>query len=198
MMDARVGISIHALREEGDDWYNAAQAWSQIFQSTPSARRATASAVAIIWWYSYFNPRPPRGGRQARPARINTHNTISIHALREEGDVPWPSGPRGTRYFNPRPPRGGRPMCGVSRSQTQQFQSTPSARRATDGVLVGRGRRAISIHALREEGDSSFPSALEPLKYFNPRPPRGGRLPARPAESHDQRISIHALREEGD
>ena len=34
----------------------------------------------------------------------------------------------------------------------------------------------ISIHALREEGD----------------------LPARPAESHDQRISIHALREEGD
>ena len=34
-------ISIHALREESDDWYNAAQAWSQIFQSTPSARRAT-------------------------------------------------------------------------------------------------------------------------------------------------------------
>ena len=60
---SRYRISIHALREEGDDWYNAAQAWSQIFQSTPSARRATP----LIRLY-------------------NPDNKISIHALREEGD----------------------------------------------------------------------------------------------------------------
>ena len=56
----------------------------------------------------------------------------------------------------------------------------------------------ISIHALREEGDGCSTTTTPSQTYFYPRPPRGGRLPARPAESHDQRISIHALREEGD
>ena len=56
------------------------------------------------------------------------------------------------------------------------FLSTPSARRATEDfgrlfLLV-----AISIHALREEGDNG----------------RGGH------EQDGRRISIHALREEGD
>ena len=35
-----------------------------------------------------------------------------------------------------------------------QFQSTPSARRATEGVIAGQLAPVISIHALREEGDS--------------------------------------------
>ena len=102
-------ISIHALREEGDDWYNAAQAWSQIFQSTPSARRATEPEKA--WegkpnisihalreegdsifitgcpYMLYFNPRPPRGGRPTRRAKKESQMFISIHALREEGDM---------------------------------------------------------------------------------------------------------------
>ena len=78
----------------------------------------------------------------------------------------------------------------------------------------------ISIHALREESDQGGAAAGKPVTDFNPRPPRGERLvfsraarslavfqstpsarratPARPAESHDQRISIHALREESD
>ena len=34
---------------------------------------------------------------------------ISIHALREEGDIPHPSRGPGLRHFYPRPPRGGRP-----------------------------------------------------------------------------------------
>ena len=191
-------ISIHALREEGDCFCCCHHLVVLVFQSTPSARRATSSSSTDKHPQHNFNPRPPRGGRRSLAFRPSRYSIFQSTPSARRATVPWPSGPRGTRYFNPRPPRGGRPMCGVSRSQTQQFQSTPSARRATDGVLVGRGRRAISIHALREEGDSSFPSALEPLKYFNPRPPRGGRLPARPAESHDQRISIHALREEGD
>ena len=102
--------------------------------------------------------------------------TISIHALREEGDFKavrsaWCAG-----YFYPRPPRGGR----LPGRQLHQLSSR------------------ISIHALREEGDTgppkqvkitvqflSTPSArratLQCLvtwsshRYFYPRPPRGGR-----------------------
>ena len=58
---------------------------------------------------------------------------------------------------------------------------------------------SISIHALREEGDS-LSEAITKLKAdFYPRPPRGGRPlgwisePIKPLN-----ISIHALREEGD
>ena len=57
--------------------------------------------------------------------------TISIHALREEGDFPSPMKSRPHTNFYPRPPRGGR-LRGRERGQT---------------------RKAISIHALREEGD---------------------------------------------
>ena len=56
---------------------------------------------------------------------------ISIHALREEGDVVAIRSDNGILNFYPRPPRGGRP-----------------ARRAFSSA-----RRSISIHALREEGD---------------------------------------------
>ena len=46
-------------------------------------------------------------------------------------------------------------MYGIwNRSQQSLFLSTPSARRATEDVRVSRQRRGISIHALREEGDS--------------------------------------------
>ena len=56
------------------------------------------------------------------------------------------------------------------------FLSTPSARRATADPARGGLGRAISIHALREEGDR-----------------RGHRQRGR-----RYLISIHALREEGD
>ena len=55
------------------------------------------------------------------------------------------------------------------------FLSTPSARRATQLVPLVLLREAISIHALREEGDRR----AAPLQRWRP-------------------ISIHALREEGD
>ena len=60
--------------------------------------------------------------------------------------------------------------------QTEVFLSTPSVWRATDkGVQYGRDH-AISIHALRVEGD----------------------LPHKNAEVIKLVISIHALRVEGD
>ena len=37
---------------------------------------------------SNFYPRPPRGGRPIQTAARRQVNAISIHALREEGDVP--------------------------------------------------------------------------------------------------------------
>ena len=102
----------------------------------------------------------------------------------------------------------------------KRFLSTPSARRATKFFLGQLAVNVISIHALREEGDSNWGAGTLSIAYFYPRPPRGGRQPgslqrcwgaaflstpsARRATvaTHCTRlildISIHALREEGD
>ena len=82
--------------------------------------------------------------------------TISIHALREEGDGFFASLEYPVPYFYPRPPRGGRPKednCGIIQLK---FLSTPSARRATSNNAAMSYNSAISIHALREEGDQMF------------------------------------------
>ena len=57
--------------------------------------------------------------------------SISIHALREEGDTNFSD-----RIWS-----------------DKQFLSTPSARRATVRSAIIAERYFISIHALREEGD---------------------------------------------
>ena len=87
---------------------------------------------------------------------LNTGRTeqISIHALREEGDpIPTPR-----------------------RGESNQFLSTPSARRATPKAVKASVTMSISIHALREEGDRRLGAAAQV----------------------GEGISIHALREEGD
>ena len=103
-------------------------------------------------------------------------STISIHALREEGDA---EGKRQWQLFGnfyPRPPRGGRQYKVQDYKDAIQFLSTPSARRATRcsfhlrmyaGNFYPRpprgGRRAKAI------------STLCGVSNFYPRPPRGGR-----------------------
>ena len=99
--------------------------------------------------------------------------------------------------FNPRPPRGERhnriiaETIGVEFQSTpsarratrnaedikalDKFQSTPSARRATHAGRVGNIGQDISIHALREESDARMATGKQRLRYFNPRPPRGER-----------------------
>ncbi len=57
---------------------------------------------------------------------------------------------------------------------------------------------AISIHALREEGDRRPRPAVRATRYFYPRPPRGGRRNIETSFYQGTQISIHALREEGD
>ena len=146
------------------------------FQSTPSARRATTSICDIGGNHHDFNPRPPRGGRHFEEALRFLRQLISIHALREEGD----------------------PSVGVWQRQLTKFQSTPSARRATWITSKRCSRLSISIHALREEGDVSTTTRNITGKYFNPRPPRGGRPRHLLHPVAVRCISIHALREEGD
>ena len=122
-----------------------------------------------------FYPRPPRGGRQQFPlfwlilllflstpsARRATRRMaddgspviISIHALREEGDVRRLESARTCTDFYPRPPRGGRLMTIWALQRRTIFLSTPSARRATTRRPRSNPQCGISIHALREEGD---------------------------------------------
>ena len=123
-----------------------------------------------------FYPRPPRGGRPERLHSTAFDRTISIHALREEGDA----------------------QKQLDATAKGLFLSTPSARRATRRGGVVDLAQSISIHALREEGDGKYhadptecgvflstPSArratYEPKeegkseRNFYPRPPRGGR-----------------------
>ena len=57
---------------------------------------------------------------------------------------------------------------------------------------------AISIHALREEGDVAVVALLHDVCNFYPRPPRGGRPTYKHVRAAATIISIHALREEGD
>ena len=125
------------------------------FLSTPSARRATLHPTAGREHVRDFYPRPPRGGRLALLAFSFRAFCISIHALREEGDRLCRVLPRMQKHFYPRPPRGGRPNMLGQFAGAARFLSTPSARRATDGNQQTLSTCIISIHALREEGDSN-------------------------------------------
>ena len=159
MVELRIKIiSIHALREEGDAQIEVKVFDDFLFLSTPSARRATLPIPSNHLEGEYFYPRPPRGGRLAptlnvsaivnfypRPPRGGRHgcglqrsigNGISIHALREEGDLRF-----SFRW-----------------SMLAKFLSTPSARRATVVGISVSSNQGISIHALREEGDISRPA----------------------------------------
>ena len=103
----RLFISIPALREEGDSDVEVYVAGDARFLSTPSARRATY--VCSDWQRVYC---------------------ISIHALREEGDL--------RQAF-----------------QVQKYYISIHALReeGDQGTVDIAQATPISIHALREEGD---------------------------------------------
>ena len=190
-------ISIHALREEGD-WHGSSSPArpANFYPRPPRGGRLLPDGWEVD--DHYFYPRPPRGGRptsvgcvtfwflflstpSARRATRKANQlpyllVISIHALREEGD-----------------------LCRVFiRLFFFQFLSTPSARRATMTYTQGNTRQpdfyprpprggrprmshvaavcaSISIHALREEGDTRPINRASSACDFYPRPPRGGR-----------------------
>ena len=161
-------ISIHALREEGDT--RAAATGSTEPISIHALReegdcRTRSGRTAV----QNFYPRPPRGGRRAARKKskcggrflstpsarratgctgiVITVLSISIHALREEGDGSSPAGSACMDYFYPRPPRGGRLTVSGYEIEMKVFLSTPSARRATHGIVAACITDDISIHA---------------------------------------------------
>ena len=170
-------ISIHALREEGDPCLWSPTPWQADFYPRPPRGGRRCKQRQRVKEKKYFYPRPPRGGRQRHyrlhPAtgRISIHAlreegdimtmhetakaaAISIHALREEGDLLLLCAMPFTLDFYPRPPRGGRLPKAQTYPAIQRFLSTPSARRATaEGQLLEKQ-----------------------ITNFYPRPPRGGRL----------------------
>ena len=236
------GISIHALREEGDPTNLKRFGRVSHFYPRPprgGRRRSTFKRDQKIL---NFYPRPPRGGRHAHTMRavhtmpfLSTPSarratrsapgparrySISIHALREEGDLMWTGSPSQCLHFYPRPPRGGRRDSRSNHTRAACI-SIHALREEGDPSTAQRARaRWISIHALREEGDGRTESPLVLPAYFYPRPPRGGRhndavhkphkndfypRPPRGGRRIDDAqgldtviISIHALREEGD
>ena len=101
-----------------------------------------------------FNPRPPRGGRQEITFGFQKISEISIHAPREGGDLRTIMDPQNVRISIHAPREGG--------DSALQKASTPT--------------EIISIHAPREGGDYLRSGGWSRSLYFNPRPPRGGRL----------------------
>ena len=116
-------------------------------------RKSGFSRVGV----THFYPRPPRGGRRRRTVGKCASELISIHALREEGDGKLFCGECGTAIFLSTPSARRATGVAVFPEQTSTFLSTPSARRATSGHSDSTADIAISIHALREEGDQSNP-----------------------------------------
>ena len=158
------------------------------FQSTPSAGRATISSRVHNCRCKFnFNPRPPQGGRlqlykevrhikallstpsagratMLRPSGVILRS-ISIHALRREGDkgniIRIPSYHISIHALR----REGDNIHLLFRWFCYLFQSTPSAGRATRSVLAVLGcGGGISIHALRREGDKIL--AFFSLSHF--------------------------------
>ena len=102
-----------------------------VFLSTPSARRATVQTSVQVNSFVHFYPRPPRGGRRRKQLVAVVHNIFLSTPSARRATVSSKLFLLQLLHFYPRPPRGGRPAC------SSGFDDT----------------FAISIHALREEGD---------------------------------------------
>ena len=153
-VELRGQISIHALREEGDQEITCPSPRKADFYPRPP--RGGRPRPASQWTrYGNFYPRPPRGGRPSPRSNHGAQNMISIHALREEGD--W--------------------ICARTPVRGSGFLSTPSARRAT-AVSCLEAQAAGNFYPRPPRGGRRTSTRSTPIStsYFYPRPPRGGRL----------------------
>ena len=158
-------ISIHALREEGDSkMYGRTVKDNDFYPRPPRGGRRPSSTTPISSANFYprpprggrlemgcgktltanFYPRPPRGGRPPRNRCRRRVNRISIHALREEGDLV---------------------LLGEQRVFTSI--SIHALREEGDHPPRRSSRcKPISIHALREEGDILHSAGVASLQIF--------------------------------
>ena len=81
-----IRISIHALREEGDYALPSLYSTALKFLSTPSVRRATGQNYQIHYSLLFLSTPSVRRATRLSLYQVQAHY-ISIHALREEGDV---------------------------------------------------------------------------------------------------------------
>ena len=149
------GISIHALREEGDSKVVKLCTVSRDFYPRPPRGGRLPSAQTAQLLARNFYPRPPRGGRPALTKNFTRDEFISIHALREEGDALFLHG------------RAGKGSISIHALREEGDQ---------DAFKTQKAEHQISIHALREEGDGWRWTSVPSASNFYPRPPRGGRL----------------------
>ena len=147
---------------------------------------------------NHFNPRPREGGDRGGVVRVKIRKVISIHAPARGATVVHRTG-YAIDGISIHAPREG----GDRRFQRQNLYDAwisihAPARGATVVHRTGYAIDGISIHAPREGGDAHYAAcavqfgefqstppargatrALPPAshfqKYFNPRPPRGGR-----------------------
>ena len=83
--DSGRAISIHALREEGDQLIYRGATQVALFLSTPSARRATRP-LCPVWPRRGISIHALREEGDQSTQAVSSVVLISIHALREEGD----------------------------------------------------------------------------------------------------------------
>ena len=143
------------------------------FLSTPSARRATLVFLHVHANRENFYPRPPRGGRP-RSSQSLRGVRISIHALREEGDLPEKTGKQYALFLST-PSARGRHKVAPHVFLAVHISIHALREEATQKVAELTKRYNIFIHALREEGDHGDLCYIMPHDNFYPRPPRGGR-----------------------
>ena len=122
------------------------------FQSTPSVGRATVNSGYYSAAVNSFQSTPSVGRATLCTRRYAPETTISIHALRGEGDFIFSFHASQSSHFNPRPPWGGRPDAPQHITVKKHFNPRPP--------WGGRQERSAK-HLLSHN--------------FNPRPPWGGR-----------------------
>ena len=132
-------ISIHALRVEGDPAATPISFNMYSFLSTPSGWRATLSAHAGFTRFALFLSTPSGWRATQTYEDCDECPSISIHALRVEGDN-YVFRADMTHYdFYPRPPGGGRLKSSRCCIASTIFLSTPSGWRATSSGLLPSG-----------------------------------------------------------
>ena len=148
-------ISIHAPREGGD--FAALKEWVEDYFISIHAPReggATSNLLNLVKQpVEVFQSTPPARGATTDTISAATAEKISIHAPREGGDHMDFFYTIGNIVISIHAPREG----------------------GDNDVINNLNSTDISIHAPREGGDQPCVNHQPILRYFNPRPPRGGR-----------------------
>ena len=192
------------------------------FQSTLPARGATMRSGCGKQDEFYFNPRSPRGERQALYRLLQIALCISIHAPREGSDVISHALSRPIRVISIHAPREGSDLnfLPVHDSGLDNFNPRSPRGERLDILCVLHLLLGISIHAPREGSDGQpVPSRSHATRFQSTLPARGATmdipicdarrrfqstLPARgatvyiPESLSGDAISIHAPREGSD